>query len=73
MMVRTVVLVAGRALIAHDLAHAAQQRDGVIPPLGALSIGDAHAPAEHEAERAANTIAVRSPPERLEGRVPTIA
>jgi hypothetical protein len=44
----------GRRLLAHELAHVAQQ-GGASPP-GVLRVGDPHDPAEHEADRAADAV-----------------
>jgi hypothetical protein len=44
----------GHRLLAHELAHVAQQ--GGASPSGSLRIGDPHDPAEHEADRAADAV-----------------
>jgi hypothetical protein len=45
---------AGQRLLAHELAHVAQQR--LAAPPGNLRVGDAHDPAEHDADRAADAV-----------------
>ena len=45
---------AGRRLLAHELAHVAQQRGAAPVPAARLEVGALDAPEEHEAERAAD-------------------
>jgi hypothetical protein len=46
----------GRRLLAHELAHVVQQRDGSEGPSENITLGDPESPAEHQAERMASSV-----------------
>src|SRR4051794_13758466 len=62
----------GRRLIAHELAHVVQHRDGPTHLSTQLEVGPADHPAEHEAEAVADAVSLGGFAPRIAGEAPAL-